>query len=43
MEFEDEAFVLAARPFGETGAIVDLLTAATAASSPTSPAAPRGG
>jgi DNA repair protein RecO (recombination protein O) len=26
MEFEDEAFVLAARPFGETGAIVDLLT-----------------
>ncbi len=26
MEFEDEAFVLAARPFGETGAIVELLT-----------------
>src|SRR3954469_14302060 len=27
MEFEDDAFVLAARPHGETGAIVDLLTA----------------
>jgi DNA repair protein RecO (recombination protein O) len=27
MEFEDEAFVLSARPFGETGAIVELLTA----------------
>jgi len=27
MEFEDEAFVLAARAHGETGAIVDLLTA----------------
>lgn len=27
MEFEDEAFVLAARSHGETGAIVDLLTA----------------
>src|SRR4051812_50173685 len=27
MEFQDEAFVLAARPYGETGAIVDLLTA----------------
>jgi DNA repair protein RecO (recombination protein O) len=27
MEFEDQAFILAARPFGETGAIVDLLTA----------------
>ncbi len=27
MEFEDDAFVLAARPFGESGAIVDLLTA----------------
>ena len=28
MEFTDEAFVLAARPHGETGAIVDLLTEA---------------
>lgn len=28
MEFEDEAFVLSARPHGEAGAIVDLLTAA---------------
>ena len=28
MEFEDDAFVLSARPFGENGAIVDLLTAA---------------
>lgn len=27
MEFEDDAFVLSARPFGETGAIVDILTA----------------
>src|SRR5690606_31478273 len=27
MEFQDEAFVLAARTHGETGAIVDLLTA----------------
>jgi DNA repair protein RecO (recombination protein O) len=27
MEFEDDAYVLSARPFGETGAIVDLLTA----------------
>ena len=27
MEFEDEAFVLAARPHGETGAIVEVLTA----------------
>ena len=27
MEFEDDAFVLAARAFGETGAIVELLTA----------------
>lgn len=27
MEFEDDAFVLSARPFGENGAIVDLLTA----------------
>ena len=27
MEFEDEAFVLSARAYGETGAIVDLLTA----------------
>ena len=27
MEFEDEAYVLSARPFGETGAIVELLTA----------------
>ena len=27
MDFEDEAFVLSARSFGETGAIVDLLTA----------------
>jgi DNA repair protein RecO (recombination protein O) len=27
MEFEDDAFVLSARPFGESGAIVDLLTA----------------
>src|SRR6476661_7293468 len=26
MEFEDEAYVLAARAHGETGAIVDLLT-----------------
>jgi len=26
MEFEDEAFVLSARPFGETGAIVELIT-----------------
>lgn len=26
MEFQDDAFVLAARPHGETGAIVDLLT-----------------
>jgi len=26
MEFEDDAYVLAARPHGETGAIVDLLT-----------------
>ncbi|MDB5446022.1 MAG: hypothetical protein JWQ97_1339 [Phenylobacterium sp.] len=26
MEFEDDAFVLAARPFGEAGAIVELLT-----------------
>ena len=26
MEFEDDAFVLAARPHGETGAIVELLT-----------------
>jgi len=26
MEFEDDAFVLSARPYGETGAIVDLLT-----------------
>jgi DNA repair protein RecO (recombination protein O) len=28
MEFEDEAFILAARPFGETGAIVEALTKA---------------
>jgi DNA repair protein RecO (recombination protein O) len=28
MEFEDDAFVLSARAFGETGAIVELLTAA---------------
>ena len=28
MDFEDQAFVLAARPHGEAGAIVDLLTAA---------------
>ena len=27
MEFDDPAYVLSARPFGETGAIVDLLTA----------------
>ena len=27
MEFEDDAFVLSARPFGESGAIVELLTA----------------
>src|SRR5258708_28566647 len=27
MEFEDHAFVLSARPFGEAGAIVELLTA----------------
>jgi DNA repair protein RecO (recombination protein O) len=27
MEFEDDAFVLSARPFGEAGAIVELLTA----------------
>src|SRR5258705_11446663 len=26
MEFEDDAFVLSARPFGEAGAIVELLT-----------------
>lgn len=26
MEFEDEAYVLSARPFGETGAIVELIT-----------------
>jgi DNA repair protein RecO (recombination protein O) len=26
MEFEDDAFVLSARPFGETGAIVELVT-----------------
>jgi len=26
MEFEDDAFVLSARPFGETGAIVELIT-----------------
>jgi DNA repair protein RecO (recombination protein O) len=28
MEFEDDAFVLSARPFGETGAIVELVTRA---------------
>src|SRR5437764_274965 len=28
MEFEDDAFVLSARPFGEAGAIVELLTRA---------------
>lgn len=28
MEFEDEGFVLSVRPHGETGAIVDILTAA---------------
>jgi DNA repair protein RecO (recombination protein O) len=28
MEFEDDAFVLSARTFGESGAIVELLTAA---------------
>ena len=27
MEFEDDAFVLSARPFGESGAIVEMLTA----------------
>ena len=27
MEFEDDAFVLSARAFGESGAIVELLTA----------------
>src|SRR5512140_1509792 len=27
MEFEDDAFVLSARPFGEAGAIVEILTA----------------
>ena len=27
MEFEDDAFVLSARPHGETGAIVEMLTA----------------
>ncbi|MDB5493306.1 MAG: hypothetical protein JWP86_643, partial [Phenylobacterium sp.] len=27
MEFEDDAFVLSARPHGETGAVVELLTA----------------
>jgi DNA repair protein RecO (recombination protein O) len=27
MEFEDDAYVLSARPFGESGAIVELLTA----------------
>src|SRR6202789_313753 len=26
MEFEDDAFILSARPFGETGAIVEALT-----------------
>ncbi|HWA62258.1 MAG TPA: DNA repair protein RecO [Caulobacteraceae bacterium] len=28
MDFEDDAYVLSARPFGESGAIVELLTAA---------------
>ena len=28
MEFEDDAYVLSARPFGETGAIVELVTRA---------------
>ena len=28
MEFEDDAFVLSARPFGETGAIVEMVTRA---------------
>jgi len=28
MEFDDQAFILSARPFGETGAIVEALTAA---------------
>ena len=28
MEFEDDAFVLSARPFGEAGAIVEILTRA---------------
>ena len=27
MEFQDDAFILSARPFGETGAIVEVLTA----------------
>ena len=27
MEWEDDAFVLSARAFGETGAIVEILTA----------------
>src|SRR6185295_9800036 len=27
MDFEDDAYVLSARPFGESGAIVELLTA----------------
>ncbi|MBP9753772.1 MAG: recombination protein O N-terminal domain-containing protein, partial [Phenylobacterium sp.] len=27
MEFEDDAFVLSARPHGESGAIVEFLTA----------------
>ena len=27
MDFEDDAYVLTARPFGESGAIVELLTA----------------
>jgi len=30
MEFEDDAFVLAARPFGETGALVEALTSSAA-------------
>ena len=43
MEFEDDAFVLSARPFGETGAIVELVTERTASTPPMSPARPRGG
>ena len=30
MEFEDDAFILSARSFGETGAIVEVITRAWA-------------